>query len=325
MEHTRRSFLTGVSLAMLACPLARPADARDPKRVVGVLTPGARQWRDDAFRDELGERGYRDGENITVDVRSADDDLRRMDALARDLVARGPHVIVGVNTPGTRAALAATKRVPIVMAMVGDPVALGFVTSLARPTGNVTGLSNMVGDLAAKRLDILREAVPGATRIALLAHPDEPIVAVQMRDLEPAGRALGVEYRLLAVRTREDLSRAFDAAAAWRAHAVLRLAGQASAFGTETAQLALQRRLPTMLFTRRDVEAGGLMSYYIDDDAAFRRVAWYVARLLGGAKPVELPVEQPAKFELVINLRTARALALTIPPSLLLRADHVIE
>ncbi len=211
------------------------------------------------------------------------------------------------------------------MAMVGDPIGLGFVTSLARPTGNVTGVSNMMGELASKRLALLREAVPGATRVALLYHPDEPIVAPQVRDLEAVGPRLGVRFRRLAVRTADDLARAVDAAVEWRADALLRLAGQATTLGVQTAQLALERRLPSMLVTAREVEAGALMSYYAADAAAYRRVADYVHRILQGSAPRDLPVERPTRYELVVNGRTARALGLVLPPSLLTQADRVID
>ena len=310
-----------VTLAAVTTSHAQPAD----RKTVAVLTPSAAQWREEAFRGALRSLGYVEGVNVVFDIRSADGHLERLPELARAVVRRGVDVIVGVNMPSMRAALAASKSVPIVMAMVGDPVRLGLVASLARPGGTVTGVSNMSGELAAKRLELLREVAPHARRIALLYHPDEAIVPPQVEDLEAKGHTLGLQFRMIAVRGEADLERAFDAAAAWPADAVLRLAGQASTVGAQTARLALKRRLPAMMFTRRDVEAGGLMAYYIDEDEAFRRVAHYVDQILKGAAPRDLPVEQPTRFELAINLRTARALRLTVPPSLLLRANHVIE
>ena len=321
----RRRFLLTSLAGILATPIAAHAQSLDRTRTIGVLTPAPAQWRETAFKQGLQELGYRIGVNVKLEIRSAGGDLNRMESLARELVTLAPDVIVAVNTPGTRAAVAATKSVPIVMAMVGDPVALGFVSSLARPTGNVTGLSNMAGELAAKRLEILREVVPTATRVALLSHPDEAIVAVQMRQLEAAGRTRRIEFHLLRVRTLRDLVSAFDAAVTWQAHAVLRLAGQASTFGKETAELALRRRLPAMLLTKRDVDAGGLMSYFADDDVGYRRVAHYVDRILRGDSPRDLPIEQPTSFQLTINLKTAKALGIAVPPSLLARADQVIE
>lgn len=320
----RRSAGLVAIVAMLAAWSVAEAQPARPHRV-GVLTPAAAQWREATFRERLRELGYVEGVTLVLDVRSGEARLDRMAALGRDLVGERPDVIVAVNTPGTRAALDATKTIPIVMAMVGDPIGLGFVTSLARPTGNVTGISNMMGELASKRLALLREAVPGATRVALLYHPDEPIVAPQVRDLEAVGPRLGVRFRRLAVRTADDLARAVDAAVEWRADALLRLAGQATTLGVQTAQLALERRLPSMLVTAREVEAGALMSYYADDAAAYRRVADYVHRILQGSAPRDLPVERPTRYELVVNGRTARALGLVLPPSLLTQADRVID
>ena len=321
-----RGRLRGAALlaAVLLLPFVAVAQVSEPKRVA-VLTPAAAQWREQAFRDALRKLGYVEGTNLVLDIRSADGRLERLPELGRDVARRNPHVIVGVNTPGTRAAFDASKNVPIVMAMVGDPVGLGLITSLARPGGTITGLSNMSGSLAGKRLELLREAVPAARRIALLYHPDEPIVKPQVDELEAKGRPLGLQLKLLAVRSESDLSRAFEDAAAWPADAVFRLAGQASTLGRQTAQHALKRRLPAMLFTRRDVEAGGLMAYYIDEDDVFRRVAHYVDQILKGASPRDLPVEQPSRFELAVNVKTARELHVTLPPALLLRADHVIQ
>jgi putative ABC transport system substrate-binding protein len=193
-------------------------------------------------------------------------------------------------------------------------VALGLVGSLARPEGNVTGVSNMAGDLGAKRLELLKEALPGARRIALLLHPDEPIVAPQLRDLEPAGRRLGVELRRFPLRHNAEVERVLADVVRWRADAILRLAGQAITVGKRTAEVALERRVPAMLLQRPEAEAGALMTYFADHPALYRRAA-----------PGDLPVEQPTQFDLVINLATARALGLTLPPALLLRADKVIQ
>lgn len=180
-------------------PAVTTAQNAEPKRVA-VLTPAPAQWREQAFREALRRFGYIEGTNLVLDVRSADGRLDRLPELGRDVVKRQPHVIVGINAPGTRAAFEASKNVPIVMAMVGDPVGLGFVASLARPGGTITGLSNMSGSLAGKRLELLREAVPAARRIALLYHPDEPIVKPQIDELETKGRPLGLQFKLLAAR-----------------------------------------------------------------------------------------------------------------------------
>jgi putative ABC transport system substrate-binding protein len=303
---------------------AVPARGQAPPRI-GVLTPAAAQWDAVAFREGLRDLGYVEGQNVTLDVRSGEGRLDRMPELAADLVRRGARVILAVNTPGTRAAMNATRTLPIVAVAIGDPVALGFVTNLARPDGNITGVSNMAGDLGAKRLELLKEALPDATRIALLLHPDEPIVDTQLRDLRPAARRLGVEFRQFPLRSNAEVERVLDEVVRWRADAILRLAGQALSVGARTAEVALRRRVPAMLLLREEAEAGALLTYFADQRAVHRRAAYYVDRILRGAQPRDLPVEQPTQFDLVINLKTARALGLTLPPTLLLRADKLIQ
>jgi putative tryptophan/tyrosine transport system substrate-binding protein len=219
----------------------------------------------------------------------------------------------------------ATKSVPIVMAAIGDPVGLGLVTNLARPGGNVTGLSNMSGDLAGKRLELLKEAVPAARRIAVMMHPDDPIVPIQVKDINATAARIGVELEIIPVRHAQELERAFQRAVHWRAQGLLRLAGQATVIGPATAELALKHRLPSMLLLRQDVEAGALMSYFTDHQALFRRAATYVDKILKGSKPGELPIEQPLKFEFYVNLKTAKQIGLMIPPNLLARANRVIR
>jgi putative tryptophan/tyrosine transport system substrate-binding protein len=235
-------------------------------------------------------------------------------------------LIVAANSPGARAAIAATKTIPIVMVEVGDPVATGFVTNLARPGGNVTGISLMLLDLTQKRLAILKEAVPRAKRIAVIMNPDDPIIPMQWREAEAAAGPLGVRLQRLDVRNVGDLRRAFDAAVKDKADAVLRLADPlAGTLNPETVELAMRHRLPTMLRTRLEVEAGGLMSYYPNTRDYYRQAASYVDKILKGAKPGDLPIEQPTRLELVINIKTAKAIGLTIPQSVLWRADHVVE
>ncbi len=292
---------------------------------VGVLTPAERQWEGAAFREALLSLGYVEGSNILIDVRSAEGKLERMPELASALIHSGVDVIVAVNTPGTRAAIEATKSVPIVMTAIGDPVGLGLVASLAQPGGNVTGLSNMSGDLAGKRLELLKEVVPAARRIAVMMHPDDPIVPIQVKDINATAARIGVTLELIPVRQAEELESAFQKALHWRAQGLLRLAGQATVIGPPTAELALKHRLPAMLLVRQDVEAGALMSYFTDQQALFRRAATYVDKILKGAKPADLPVEQPTKFEFIINLKTAKRIGLTIPPNVLARADKVIR
>jgi putative ABC transport system substrate-binding protein len=219
----------------------------------------------------------------------------------------------------------ATKAVPIVMTAIGDPVGLGLVKSLARPEGNVTGLSNMSGDLAGKRLELLKEAVPAVKRIVVMMHPDEPIVPIQTKDINATAARLGVELETIPLRHTHELESAFQRALQWRAQGLLRLAGQATVIGPPTAALALKHRLPSMLLLRQDVEAGGLMSYFTDHQALFRRAAMYVDRIRKGTKPSDLPVEQPIKFEFYVNLKTAQQIGVTISPNLLARADTVIR
>ena len=211
------------------------------------------------------------------------------------------------------------------MAVVGDPVGSGFVQSLAHPGGNVTGISNLSADLAAKRLSILKELVPNARHIGILFNPSDPITVPQLKDSETAAPAIGVEVRPFAVKDVAALSGVLDQLSGWHADAALWLAGQAASLEKGTIDAAQDRRLPVMYILKRDVQAGGLVSYFAEYVELFRRVGIYVARILGGQKPVDLPVVQPAKFELAINLKTARALALTVPPALLARADEVIE
>lgn len=292
---------------------------------VGVLTPAERQWHRAAFLHGLRALGYFEGLNLSIDVRSAEGRLERMPGLAAALVGTGVDVILAVNAPGTRAATQATKSIPIVMAAIGDPVGLGFVTNLARPGANVTGLSNMAGDLAGKRLQLLKEAVPSAKRIAVMMHPDEPIVPMQIKDITAAAPRLGVDLEFIQVRHPHELEHAFQRLLQWRAHGVLRLAGQGAVIGPPTAELALKHRLPSMLLVREDVEAGALMSYFTDHQALFRRAATYVDRILKGGKPGEIPVEQPTKFEFYVNLKTAKEIGLIIPQSVLYRADRVIR
>ena len=312
----------------LAAPLAAEAQQANPPPRVGVLTPQSRElsaasWA--GFRQGLRELGWEDGRNLVIEARFADGKLDRLSALAEELVSLRVSVIVAANSPGTRAVMSATKTIPIVMVEVGDPVATGFVSSFARPGGNVTGVSNMSRDIGRKRLQLLKEAVPKALRIAVMLNPDDPITAPQWRDVEEAAGSLGVQLQRYEIRNMEDLERAFQAATAGRADAVLRLADPlVVVLGPKTVELVTRYRLPAMVY-RRDVETGALMSYFADVPDYHRRAATYVDRILKGARPGELPIEQPTKFELVINLKTAKALGLRIPPSLLLRADQVIE
>jgi putative ABC transport system substrate-binding protein len=317
-----------VLLALLVAPLAAEAQQTGPAiHTVGVLAPHD-HYRDreySAFIETLRSLGYDQGRNLRLLVRSAAGQSDRLPALAKELVDAHVDVIVAINTPGSGAAIQATKQIPIVMAIVGDPVAMGFVSNLARPGGNATGISNISRELAAKRLALVKEAVPAAKRIAAIFNPNDPLNALQMEDLERAAPVLKVEMRFFPVKTPAELSETFKRIVAWRAQAALWLSGQSQALQPAAVELAATYRLPLMGTQRADVEAGGLMSYSPDVIELFRRTAIYVDKILKGAKPADLPVEQPTKFELVINRKTAKALGLTIPPALLLRADQVIE
>ncbi len=325
----RRIGLVILAVSLILAPLAAKAQQAVRPVKIGVLSPQSREvsvavW--DSFRQGLRDLGWEDGRNIVIEVRFADGKLERLHGLAEELLNLNVSLIVAVNSPGVRAAIAATKTVPIIMVEVGDPVATGFVTNLARPGGNVTGLTNMARDLTQKRLALLKEAVPNATRIAVMMDPGDPIVPAQWREAQAAAERLGVQLQRLEVRSADELRRAFQTAVTGKAQAVLRLADPlAIVLGVETADLAKKHRLPLMVRARPEVEMGGLMSYYADALDYHRRAASYVDKILKGAKPTDLPVEQPTKFELVINLKTAKALGLTIPQSILVRADEIIQ
>jgi putative tryptophan/tyrosine transport system substrate-binding protein len=317
----RREFI-----ALLGGAAAWPVTARAQQmRRVAVLVPAQGQWEPRVFRETLGSLGYQEGVNIRIDVVSAEGQLDRLPGLAADIVAAAPDVIVAVNTPSVHAAAKATSLIPIVSAAVGDPVLLGLVKSLARPEANVTGVANMSGDITSKRIALLKEIAPSARRFALFMHPEEPIVKAQLEDVERSAGSLGIEYRAFPMRTAADLQQGFEAAAAWNAHAVVRLAGQGFTLGPDTGRLATERRLPSMLQQKQDVEAGGLMSYFADHRDLWARVGVYVDRIVKGAKPRDLPFELPTRFELTISLKTAKALGLDVPATLLARADEVIE
>lgn len=319
----RRRNFTWTFLAPLAAPVSR-SHAQQARRVA-VLTPAESQWQPATFREAMAALGYREGVNLAVEVYSGGNQLDRLAPLAKEIVARAPDVIVAVNTPGTRAAMAATDTIPIISAMVADPVLVGIVNNITRPDANVTGISNMATDITSKRVALLKEASPAARRFALFGHPDEVIVKSQVAELERSGLALDIEHRTFLVRDRGDLEGAMRAALAWRADAVVRLAGQGFTLGPDIGRLSTDNLLPSMLMQKRDVEAGGLMSYFADSGILWRRVAAYVDRVLKGTKPSSLPFEMPSRFELIINQRTARMLKITLPPSLTARADELID
>lgn len=321
----RREFIILVGAAAAAWPLA--GHAQQPVRlpVVGVLRPHNLDPAFTAFLERLRELGYEEGRNARLLIRSADAKLEELPTLAAELVRAKVDVIVAINTPGSRAAINATSEIRIVMGIVGNPVATGFVSNLSRPGGNVTGISNMSGELASKRLQVLKEALPAAKRIAVMFNSDDPITAPQIQDTQHAAQQLAVEVRFFAVRNQATLTSAFKDLTDWHAHGLLWLAGQGATFMQGTIDLATRHKLPTMVIFPDEVRAGGLMSYSADHQELYGREAVYVDMILKGARPGELPIEQPTKFQFVINSKTAKALGLTIPPTLRARADEVIE
>ena len=330
MGMRRRDFLSVVGGAVVI-PLTLPPVARAQQgervRVVGLLTPSDPDGRRRALLQGLEKLGYREGQNIALEVRSADGKLERLPSLATELVHTGAELIVTLQTPGTQAAIDARTKIPIVMALVGDPVGSRFVPNLNRPGGSVTGVSNAAGEIAGKRLAVLKQAIPAARRIAVFTHPSDPIRIPQLRQVEETSGTLGVETKVFSViESREDIASAIAAAVEWKADAVFRILAQSAVpFSKFQADLLLQNCLPGMLAYRIDVENGGLMSYYADLSEHWNQVAGYVDRILKGANPGDLPVALPTKFQFVLNLKTARTLGLTIPPGVLAIADDVIE
>jgi putative ABC transport system substrate-binding protein len=323
---------TGVVLLVLSASLGTAA-AQRPEKVprVGYLNPGSpsvplRQRRLDAFRQGLRELGYVEGQGIAIEPRWAEGKYERYPALAADLVRVKVDVIVAVGGAAAQAAKHATRTIPIVMSVVNDPVGSGLVPSLARPGGNVTGTSVMAPDLVGKQLEVLKEMVPKVSRVALLRNPDNPATAAQLQQAEAAARASGVRLQSLEAQVPQEIDRAFAAMTRERAGALVILAD--SVFTnqlTQIAELAAKTRLPAIYVGTEYPEAGGLMGYGASLLDLERRAATYVDRILKGAKPGDLPVEQPTKFDLVINLKTAKAIGLTIPPSLLQRANQIID
>jgi len=307
------------------------ASVGDAQEAPGSATIGgtSREWRKSslaAFRGGLRELGWEEGKNRTIEERFADGEFSRLPALADEVVRRKVDVIVVATSAATSTVMAATKTIPIVMLDVGDPMSSKLVTNLAKPGGNVTGFTNLALGLTEKRLALLKETLPRATRIGMLSHADSPIRAPQWRDAAEAAPRLGVTLQPMDIRNRGDLPRAFQAAANARADAVVAMADALNTVLTrEILELGAKHRLPVMVEDRERVEAGALLSYGTDPRDLYRRAASYVDRILKGAKPGDLPVEQPTTFELVINVKAAKALGLTIPPAVLLRADAVIE
>jgi putative tryptophan/tyrosine transport system substrate-binding protein len=327
MRHIdRRWIITRMPLALLAVPGAAHAQ-RKVYRVAHLSGSGAAASKPftAAFRDGMRALGYVEGQNLVLEERYAEGKLDTLPALAKDLVRTQPDLVLAATTPGNVAAKAATSTIPIVMVLVADPVGAGIVSNVAHPGGNITGITNIVAELGGKRIELLKQIIPSLTRVAALVNTDSPNAAPQLRNAQDGARALGIELRSIPVRSAEELPRAFDAAAKAGAGAAIRMIDPlVFMLRKQTAELAATHRLPVIYPSREDAEAGGLIAYGTDVAEQFRQAATLVDKLLRGAKPGDLPIEQPTKFELVVNQRAAKALGLTIPPALLLRADQVI-
>ena len=313
-------------LTCVALLATTAAHAADPPRRIGVLNyADARDVRVVQFRDALRELGYVEGQNLTLTQRHADGALDRLPQLAAELMASKVEVIIALG-PAVWAAKQATATVPIVIAFSGNPERQGVITSLARPGGNLTGFSYMSSDLAAKRLALLCETFAKCNRVAALYNPLEPATESELKETELGARSLGVTLQPIAVRSVGDLEQAFAAAAREGAQGMLVFThGFAVLNRAPIMELAARRRLPILYGWRDFVDEGGLMSYGPEIQTLVRGAARYVDRILKGEKPIDLPVQEPTHLQLVINLKTAKALGLTVPPSLLARADEVIE
>jgi putative ABC transport system substrate-binding protein len=307
------------------------ATAQQPTKVprigyLGSLPLSAFVSRIEAFREGLRELGYVEGKNIVIEWRSAEGKLDRLPALAAELVHLKVDIIVSASPTTTRSIKDATSTIPIVMAQDSDPVASGFVASLAHPGGNMTGLSTVLPEISGKRLEILKETVPRLARVAVLGASTTPGTLQSLKETELAAAAFKVQLHYLDVLEPKDIETAFRGAAKGRADAVLVLGGPFILCNrTQIAELAVKNRFPAIYYSPEFVEDGGLMSYGVSFIELSRRAAWYVVKILKGAKPADLPVEQPTKFEFIINLKAAKQIGLTIPANVLARADKVIK
>ncbi|HME60721.1 MAG TPA: ABC transporter substrate-binding protein [Candidatus Binatia bacterium] len=307
------------------------AQAQEPRKVprIGFLVASnsfANSDRIAAFQNGLRELGYMEGKNIIVEYRQAEGKLERLPKIAAELVGRHVDVIVTAGPADTRAAKNATTTIPVVMTFDNDPVGNGFVASLARPGGNITGLSTLAPELSGKQLELLKEIVPKLSRAAVFGNSRNPGNTVAIREIELAGETLRVKVQKLDVVDSKDVKAAFRTASKERDEAVLVLGSPLiNAHRAQIVDLAARNRLPAIYYTAEMVEAGGLMAYGVNRNDLARRAATYVDKILKGAKPADLPVEQPTKFELVINLKAAQQIGLTIPPNVLARADRVIR
>jgi len=320
-------FILALALGVLAVPLAAEAQQAGKVPRIGVLSfftePDPQV---EALKQGLREQGWIEGQNVGLEYRYANNKLEQLPNLAVELVRLRVDVIVTGGEAGIRAARGATSTTPIVMANSGDPVGTGLIASLSRPGGNITGLSLLAPDLGGKRLELLKETVPKVSRVAVLWNPTNAVKVLELKSTEVAARALGVMVTSIEVRAPTDFDRAFAAIARERPNALITLTDPLTrGHKKQIAEFAAKSRLPMIAEQREFAEAGGLMTYGASLRDLYRRAATYVDKILKGAKSGDLPVEQPTKFELVINLKTAKALGLKIPQSVLIRADEVIE
>ena len=326
-----RKNVIRLTLCAMLFALSYSASAQQPTKVprIGYLAGASRSaiaFRTEAFRHGLRELGYVEGKNIVIEYRYAEGNPHRQKELAAELMGLKVDVIVTSGPASTRAAKEATATIPIVMTFDSDPVGSGSVASLARPGGNITGLSTLAPEISGKQLELLKEIVPRLSRVSVLGSSLNPGNAQVLREMELAARALGVKLQYLDILDPKELETVFRAAINERADAVVALAGTVIiAQRAQIAELAIKSRLPAIYERREYVEVGGLMSYGVSIIDLDRRAATYVDKILKGAKPGDLPVQQPTKFELVINLKTAKQIGLAIPPNVLARADKVIK
>jgi len=321
----RRTFLCGLTLGTLSAPLGGEAQQAAKAARIGYLSPtsaAADALYSEAFRQGLRALGYVEGQNIFIEARYADGRSERLSDFAAELVRLKVDVIVAAPTTAIRAVQRATRTIPIVMAFAGDPVGEGFAVGLARPGGNITGHSSAGSEIAAKRVEFFKAIVPQLSRVAQLTTPGVATAAVT--ETEAAGRTLGVRVITTVVSNSNEVEHAFSSMRDARVGGIV-VALTLRPYWKQILHLARQSRLPAVAAAREFAEAGGLMAYGPDYPDLYRRAATYVDKILKGAKPADLPVEQPTKFELVINMKTAKALGLTIPQTILLRADQVIE
>ena len=325
----RRHVLVAAG-AFLAMPIAGSAQTVARVYRIGHLSGSGELASGpfmEAFRAGMHSLGHTESKTFVLEQRYAEGKFDRLPALARELVAHQPDVLLVSTTPASLVAKSVTSAIPIVIVLVADPVGAGVVQSLARPGGNITGITNIVAELAGKRLELLKEMIPAASRIAVFVNPDSQNAPLQLQSAAAAAHTLGIVLQpVLEVRKASDLEPAFKAAAQARVAGAIRMIDPlVFMLREQTAALAAKYRLPVVYPAREDVEAGGLVAYGTNVPAQYRQAAGIVDKILKGAKPAELPVEQPTKFELVINLKTAKAIGLKIPQSLLLRADEVIQ